>query len=234
MEGDAAPTADMIRAQLRRLRIAAGMSQEDFGRLVHYSGSMVSALELGQRPLDRLFLARADEVLTTGGLLVYLLKLAERDGQPSWFRPWLDAERTARQLRCFQPTLIPGLLQTENYARAVIRCDDLLSDDEVDAESTPAWTASPSLQQPEPPQFIAVVDERAAALRRRMRGLMVEQLTHLIACVDDRRQRAHDSGRNWVHIGLSGPFTLARGADGGWVGHLENQLAGSWLTEMVT
>ena len=47
------PTVDLIRAQLRRMRIAAGLSQEEFGKRVHYSGSQVSAVELGQRPLDR-------------------------------------------------------------------------------------------------------------------------------------------------------------------------------------
>ncbi|GAA2187026.1 helix-turn-helix transcriptional regulator [Micromonospora lupini] len=228
MEGDAAPTADMIRAQLRRLRIAAGMSQEDFGRLVHYSGSMVSALELGQRPLDRLFLARADEVLTTGGLLIHLLKLAERDGQPSWFRPWLDAERSARQLRCFQPTLIPGLLQTENYARAVIRCDDLLSDDEVERRVHARLDRQSLLVQPEPPQFVAVVDE--LVLRRageEVRGLMVEQISHLIASLARPHVSLHIvPAGGGLHVGLSGPFNLARGADGGWVGHMEHQIDG--------
>ncbi|MEV4762357.1 helix-turn-helix transcriptional regulator [Micromonospora chokoriensis] len=228
MEGDAAPTADMIRAQLRRLRTTAGMSQEDFGRLVHYSGSMVSALELGQRPLDRLFLARADEVLTTGGLLVYLLKLAERDGQPSWFRPWLDAERSARQLRCFQPTLIPGLLQTENYARAVIRCDDLLSDDEVERRVHARLDRQSIMTQPDPPQLIAVVNEHALRqTAEHMRGLMTEQLTQLINYAQRPQVSVHVvPAEVGLHVGMSGPFTLARSADGGWVGNLENQLAG--------
>lgn len=229
MEGDAAPTADMIRAQLRRLRTTAGMSQEDFGRLVHYSGSMVSALELGQRPLDRLFLARADEVLATGGLLVYLLKLAERDGQPSWFRPWLDAERSARQLRCFQPTLIPGLLQTENYARAVLRGDETLSTDGLDRLLAGRMDRQSLLIQAEPPQFVAVIDE--LVLRRtgaEFLGLMVEQVTHLITCAEQPNVSVHIvPAEVGLHPGLSGPFVLARGADGGWVGHLENQLGGT-------
>lgn len=81
------PTAKLIRAQLRRMRTSAGFSQEDLGKMVHYSASMVSAIELGQRPLDRQFLGRADDVLKTGGLLLALLAMAERDGQSSWFMP---------------------------------------------------------------------------------------------------------------------------------------------------
>ncbi len=52
-------TADLIRSQLRRLRVTAGLSQEEFGKLVHYSASMVSAVETGARPYDRQLLARA-------------------------------------------------------------------------------------------------------------------------------------------------------------------------------
>ncbi|MFF4891646.1 helix-turn-helix domain-containing protein [Micromonospora chersina] len=223
------PTAELIRAQLRRLRLKAELSQEEFGKLVHFSGSQVSAVELGQRPLDRFFLKRADEVLGTGGLLTSLLKLAERDGQPSWFRPWLEAERQAQQLRCYQPSLIPGLLQTENYARAMIRTDDMLSEDEVERRLAVRMDRQSVLTQQSPPKFVAVIEE--AVLRRAdegFRGLMMQQVAHLV----DSSERSHVSvhvipAEISLHIGLTGPFTLARGSDGGWVGYLENQLGGT-------
>ncbi|WP_348651292.1 DUF5753 domain-containing protein [Micromonospora sp. WMMD1128] len=88
-----------------------------------------------------------------------LLKMAERDGLPSWLRPWLEAERNARQLRCFHPTLIPALLQTENYARAVIRCDDLLSEAEVERRVTARMDRQDVLRQENPPQLVVVFDE---------------------------------------------------------------------------
>ncbi|RKN46371.1 helix-turn-helix domain-containing protein [Micromonospora endolithica] len=229
MEGE--PTSALIRAQLRRLRLNAELSQEEFGKLVHYSGSQVSAVELGQRPLDRLFLARADEVLGTGGLLMSLLKLAERDGQPSWLRPWLDAERDARQLRCYHPTLIPGLLQTEHYARAVIRADDMLGDDEVEKRLAVRMDRQSVLARPDPPKFVAVVEE--AVLRRAdegFRGILTQQIAHLIEWSERPHVSVHvipvDSSG---HVGLAGPFTLARGGDGGWVGHLESQLSGTTI-----
>jgi len=227
VEGE--PTAELIRAQLRRLRVNAELSQEEFGRLVHFSGSQVSAVELGQRPLDRFFLKRADEVLGTGGLLTSLLKLAERDGQPSWFRPWLEAERQAQQLRCYQPSLVPGLLQTENYARAMIRTDDMLGDDEVERRLAVRMDRQSIITQPKPPKFVAVVEE--AVLRRvdeSFRGLMIQQIDHLIECAEHPFISVHViPAEVSLHIGLTGPFTLARGGDGGWVGYLENQLGGS-------
>jgi transcriptional regulator with XRE-family HTH domain len=227
VEGE--PTAELIRAQLRRLRLNADLSQEEFGKLVHFSGSQVSAVELGQRPLDRLFLKRADEVLGTGGLLTSLLKLAERDGQPSWLRPWLEAERNAQQLRCYHPTLIPGLLQTENYARAVIRADDMLSDDEVEKRLAVRMDRQAVLTRPQPPKLVAVIEE--SVLRRTdegFRGLMTQEIAHLVECSEHPRVSVHViPAEVSVHVGLAGPFTLARGGDGGWVGYLENQLGGS-------
>ncbi|TCB95743.1 XRE family transcriptional regulator [Micromonospora zingiberis] len=219
-------TADLIRAQLRRLRVAAGLSQEEFGKLVHYSPSMVSAVETGSRPYDRSLLARADEVLRSGDLLVALLRIAEREGQPSWFLPWLDAERLASQLRVFQPTLIPALLQTEGYARAVIRCDDLLSDEEVERRAAARLDRQGILTRPDPPQLIAVIDEAILHRRdERFQGLMVHQVEHLIACAERPNISIHVIPLSvGLHIGLSGPFSLARGVDGGWVASQEAQL----------
>ncbi|MCZ7418771.1 helix-turn-helix transcriptional regulator [Verrucosispora sp. WMMA2121] len=219
-------TADLIRSQLRRLRVTAGLSQEEFGKLVHYSASMVSAVETGARPYDRQLLARADEVLTSGGLLGSLLRIAEREGQPSWFLPWLDAERQARQLRVFQPTLVPALLQTEGYARAVIRCDDLLSDDEVEQRVAARLDRQAILDQPDPPQLVAVVDEAILHRRdERFRTLMGHQIEHLIACAERPSVSVHVVPLSvGLHIGLSGPFSLARDADGGWVASQETQL----------
>ncbi len=192
------PTAELIRAQLRRLRVRAELSQEEFGRLVHFSGSQVSAVELGHRPLDRFFLARADEVLGTGGLLMSLLKLAERDGQPSWFRPWLEAERQAQQLRCYQPSLIPGLLQTENYARAMIRTDDMLAEQEAERRLAVRLDRQTVLAGADPPKFVAVIEE--TVLRRAdesFRGLMSQQVTHLIEASSHPTHRgARHSGRH--------------------------------------
>ncbi|MFI5487712.1 helix-turn-helix transcriptional regulator [Micromonospora echinaurantiaca] len=230
---EAEPTTDLIRAQLRRLRLKAELSQEEFGKLVHFSGSQVSAVELGQRPLDRFFLKRADEVLATGGLLTSLLKMAEREGQPSWLRPWLDAERDAQQLWCYHPTLVPGLLQTEHYARTVIRADDMLSDDEVDKRVAVRLDRQAVLGRPQPPKLVAVIEE--TALRRAdesFRGLMAQQISHLLQCAERPQVSIHIVPADVaVHVGLAGPFTLARGGDGGWVGHLEDQLGGTSIDQ---
>ena len=218
------PTADLIRSQLRRMRSAAGLSQEEFGRLLHYSASMVSAVETGARPLDRVFLARADEALKTGDLLTTLLNMAKRESQPSWFQPWLEAERAARQLRYFNPSLIPGLLQTANYARMALRFDSTRPSEEVEKRVAGRLERQEILLRDHPPLVIAVIDE--SALRRRD-AIMAEQLAHLLHVAELPHVQLHvipaDAGH---HVGLSGPLALAHSAEGGWVGHLENQLDG--------
>lgn len=219
------PTASLIRTQLRRMRSASGLTQEDFGRQVHYSASMVSAVETGTRPLDRAFLARADEVLKSDGLLTSLLRMAERDSQPSWFKPWLEAERSARQLRYFNPCLIPGLFQTANYARTVLQFDTTRPPEEVEKQVAARMARQEILTRERPPLVVAVTDE--STLRRRD-AVMAEQLAHLVQMAELPHVHLHvipaDAG---LHVGLSGPLALAHLAEGGWAGHMENQLAGS-------
>ncbi|WP_422756791.1 helix-turn-helix domain-containing protein [Micromonospora sp. WMMD708] len=226
MEGDR--NMGLIRAQLRRQRVLAGMNQDEFGKRTNYSASTVSAVETGTRAMDAPFAARADEVLETGGLFVSLLELARRDGQPRWFRPWLDAERAADQLRCYQPTLVPGLLQTEAYARAVIRCDDKLTDAQVEQRLAARMDRQSILNKDEPPQFVVVLDE--IVIRRvdeAFHQALADQVNRLIELAERPNISIHIVPADIaIHVGLTGPFILAKTADGGWVGNLENQLGG--------
>lgn len=213
-----------IREQLRRQRALRGMSQEEFGKRASYSASTVSAVETGTRAVDLPYAKLTDRILETGGLFESLLKGALRDGQPTWFKPWLDAENSATQLRYYRPTLIPGLLQTENYARAMLRTDATRTEAEVEKLVAARMERQQILTRENPPLVIAVMDESALRLRE---AIMGEQLAHLLRMAELPYVHLHvipaDAG---LHVGLSGPLALARTAEGGWVGHLENQLAG--------
>ncbi|GAA0395507.1 helix-turn-helix transcriptional regulator [Micromonospora gifhornensis] len=222
MEGE--QSVDLIRVQLRKQRALAGMNQEEFGKRTNYSASTVSAVETGTRPIDLPYARRADEILETGGLFESLLRTAQQDAQPAWFMPWLKAERAAKQLRCFHPTLIPGLLQTENYARAVLRFDDTRPEQEIEQQVAARMERQEILKRERPPQIVAVTDE--AALRR-TDAIMAEQLAHLLRVAELPHVHIHIiPSRAGLHVGLSGPVLLARLSDGTWVGHLESQLGG--------
>ncbi|MET8255081.1 helix-turn-helix transcriptional regulator [Micromonospora sp. NPDC005197] len=219
------PLAAFIVGEVRRARGAAGMTQEAFGRGAGFSASHVSAVEGETRALTMDFIKGADRALNNGGLFE---RMVAKLGAPSWFLPWLDAERVATQLRSWQPSLVPGLLQTEQYARAVIRCDGTLSDEEVDKRLAARLDRQSILTQPKAPQFVAVIGEEV--LRRAgedFRGIMAGQITHLTAMAERPNVSVHIVPVDVsMHAGLTGPFILARAADGKWVGQLENQLGG--------
>ncbi|GLY22609.1 helix-turn-helix transcriptional regulator [Micromonospora sp. NBRC 101691] len=219
------PLADFIVGEIRRARGAGGMTQETFGRGAGFSASHVSAVESGTRALTMDFIKGADRAFSNGGLFE---RMAAKLGAPSWFLPWLDAERAATQLRYFEPNLIPGILQTENYARAVMRLNDLMSVAEVDQQVSARVARHRILTGDAPPQLVAVLDE--TALHRAgddFPGIMAEQIVHLTAMAELPHVHVHViPATAGLRIGLSGPFALARLNQGGWVGHLENQLGG--------
>ncbi|MGS2613881.1 DUF5753 domain-containing protein [Micromonospora sp. LZ34] len=199
--------------------------QESFGRGAGFSASHVSAVEGGTRALTMDFIKGADRALKTGGLFERLIVSV---GAPSWFLPWLDAERSATQLRYFEPNLIPGLFQTDAYAHAVLGLDPRLSGDEVDRRVAARLERQGILTRERPPQIVAVIDEQA--IRRTgdsYQKVLAEQLRQLLAWAERPNISVHvvpsDVG---LHAGLSGALSLARMADGSWVGHLENQLGG--------
>lgn len=212
-----------VREQLRRQRALRGMPQDEFGRRANYSSSTVSAVETGTRALDLPYATRADEILETGGLIASLFKSAQRDSEPTWFKRWADAERAATQLRYYHPALIPGPLQTENYARAVLRLDATRSEAEVEKLVAARMERRELLTRENPPLAIFVMDE--SALRRRD-AIMAEQFAHLVRTAELPHVHLHlipaDAG---LHVGLNGPLSLARSAEDGWTGNLANQLA---------
>ncbi|MER5453727.1 helix-turn-helix transcriptional regulator [Micromonospora sp. NPDC002389] len=221
------PVATFIVGEIRRAR-GTGMTQEAFGRAAGFSASHVSAVESGTRALTLDFIRGTDRALKSGGLFE---RIATELGAPSWFLPWLDAERGATQLHYFEPNLVPGLLQTEAYARVVLRLDPRLTDQEVDRRVAARLDRQSILGRESPPRLVAVVDE--GAIRRAGDGaekLMAEQLLHLVTCAERPNISIHivptDVG---LHAGLSGPLSLAHMPDGNWIGHLESQLGGDVL-----
>lgn len=102
-------------AELRRARMAAGLSQEQLGQRVGYSGALVGKVETGDRAPSQDFAERCDQALPdASGLFGRLYMLARRwdGGVPSWFTGWLEAERRATALCWWEPLVVPGLLQT--------------------------------------------------------------------------------------------------------------------------
>lgn len=205
----------------------AGHEQDDFGKLINYSGSHVSAVETGQRPPRPEYLAAVDQALQTGGIFTRLMgQLASLDSAPVWLRDWIVIERETTSLRWYEPAFVPGLLQTENYARATLRAGGLLTPDEVEQRVMSRLERQDILTRERPPQFVAVLDE--AVLRRTVSGdrsLMAEQLEHLAKCAEQpHAQILVVPAEVGVYPGLQGGFILAALSDGSVAAHLDHQV----------
>lgn len=147
-----------------------------------------------------------------------------RRREPTWLREWIEYEREARLLRWFEPSLVPGLLQTERYARAVLSWGGLMTEDEVDERTRSRMERQAVLVSRRPPQFFAMLDE--SVLRRCVGdpAVMAEQCERLAALAE--RPHVHIQvvpASAGGHVGLAGGFILAKGPYGE-AAHLDDRL----------
>ncbi|MQA84178.1 MAG: helix-turn-helix domain-containing protein [Streptosporangiales bacterium] len=188
----------LLGSQLRRLREAAGISRDDAGYTIRASGSKISRLELGRVGFKERDVA---DLLSLYGVeddqeRVALLSLARQANQPgwwhtysdllpSWFEVYVGLEEAATLIRTYEVQFVPGLLQTEEYARAVMRLGHPgAAHEEIDRRVHLRMQRQRILQSPNQPKLWVVVDE--AALRRPIGGpdVMRTQLKRLIDVTD--------------------------------------------------
>jgi transcriptional regulator with XRE-family HTH domain len=105
------PTA-LFGFELRRHRKERGWSQLRLARAVPYSVGTISMIETAKRSPSEQFARHCDEALEAEGALTRLWPMVSRVTAPPWFRPWLDVEAAAEAIRTWEPSLVPGLLQT--------------------------------------------------------------------------------------------------------------------------
>ncbi|MEV0330092.1 helix-turn-helix transcriptional regulator [Micromonospora echinospora] len=220
------PSEFLVR-ELRRQRCAAGLTQDALGERVHYSNTHVSAVETGTKQPRPEYLKAVDEALQTGGLFIHLWEELVRDsGAPVWLREWIEVEREARTLRWYEQSWVPGLLQTEAYARATM-AGELFPPDEIDRLVQARLARQELLNGPRPPLLVAVLDEQVL-IRPTGPGqdFMPEQVAHLLACAELPHIQVHvvpaEVGMN---PGLGGQFIIAELRDGSRVAHADNQLS---------
>ncbi len=188
----------MVGVQLRRLRESNGISREQAGYVIRGSESKISRLELGrvgfkQRDIADLLtlygvtddsqrealLAMAREANTPGWWHSY------DDVLPQWFQTYVGLEESAELIRSYEVQFIPGLLQTEDYARAVATAGaPHAKSDEIERRVRLRMQRQQILARPKPPGLWMVIDE--GALRRPMGGrtVMRAQLRRLVELVE--------------------------------------------------
>lgn len=141
-------------AEVRRAREAAAMTLADLGVRVPCDASTVSRIESGQLSPAERFARACDEAFPQmGGWFgrFYRASLKWDAPYPRWFEDWVDAEGRAAVIRWWEPLLVPGLLQTPEYARALFRAwrtDDDQDKVELNSSSPRGWTGSASSTVP--------------------------------------------------------------------------------------
>lgn len=183
----------LLGSQLRVLREAKGITREEAGYVIRASGSKISRMELGRVSFKErdvvdlldLYGVDADEAAT----LVELAREANSPGWwhkygdllPDWFQVYVGLEEAASLIRLYEVQFVPGLLQTADYARAVVRLGQPAAPpEEIERRVSLRMGRQELLTKPGGPRLWAVVDE--AALRRPIGGkeVMRAQLAQLI------------------------------------------------------
>ena len=214
----------VLGTHLRRLREAAGITREEAGHAIRASHAKISRLELGRVGFKERDVA---DLLTLYGVtdeaeradVLELMRQANTkvwwqqhsDLLPNWFETYLRLEQVAKVIRTYQLQFVPGLLQSEEYARAVIGHGHSRSTDELDRRVQLRMERQQMLHQPEAPHLWAVIDE-AALHRLRCGGpLCRQQVEHLLELAElpnvSLQIATFDRG---VHPATGGPFTILR------------------------
>jgi transcriptional regulator with XRE-family HTH domain len=213
-----ASPAHFYGAEVRHARTSAGMTLAELGALVPCDASTVSRIESGLLGPSERFAAACDEAFPNmNGWFTRFYEDSRTWAAPypRWFADWVKAEREAVTLRTWEPLLIPGLLQTAEYARALFRAWSATGDeDEVEQLVTARLDRQCIFDRSKPPSFWAVMDE---GVLRRCIGtpeVMQGQLLHLAEMTERPMIKVHViPSEVGAHIGLLGAFAIAGFAD---------------------
>lgn len=167
--------------ELRFACEAAGMTGKQLAEVVNVAQNTISQWMRGRRKPDIKDVERCDEKLGTNGHLTrYFERWVTREIPTVWADKWLAAEESANIVQNFEPSDIPGLLQTEDYARARFRHSDHLPSAEIEEHVRRRMERQKILSDENPTWCIFVIDEHA--LRRLVGGrdVMAAQLRRLV------------------------------------------------------
>ncbi|MGW3205443.1 helix-turn-helix domain-containing protein [Streptomyces sp. NPDC001135] len=208
---------------LKRLRTQGGMERAELGRITGYSGATIASFEQGRRIPSARFIMQADEALDAHGVLVEFIEEMERAQYPAFFQDAAVLEKKAVALHFFAVQTVPGLLQTEDYARAVFTVRRPPLDEATIEQRVAARLARQEIFGRKPMPTISFVMEEAV-LRKGLggRGVVRGQLEQilLIGQRSNVEIQVMPDGCG-EHAALSGRFTLIETTKGRRIAYVE-------------
>jgi transcriptional regulator with XRE-family HTH domain len=215
--------------RLQELREAAGLSRDEAARVLRVASATVRRMEMAEVALKIPYL---QVLLETYGVAeeeaAAFVRLAEEANQPGWwqrfhdilpdwFSLYVSLEGAARIIRSYEPHFVPGLLQTEAYARAVLEAGTIgqTEPDSVERHVSLRMERQRLLDRPDPPHLWVIMDE--TVLRRPVStsaGVLRDQLDRLLEyAARDRVTLQIAEFAAGPHPGTYAPFTLFRFAE---------------------
>ncbi|WP_314411221.1 helix-turn-helix domain-containing protein [Streptomyces kroppenstedtii] len=219
---------------VKAFRKRARLTQEEFAPRVRYSAPTVASIEQGRRFPTPEFVERAEEVLDAFGALRGAARhLSRQPGLASWFRQWARLEAEAVSLYTYECRLIPGLLQTEPYARTLfVNQLPPLGDDQIEAQ----WAARADRQRllrERPNTAFSFILEEHLFLRRtggvEVTRALVDHVLELAELRNVEVQVMPVVREN--HAGLHGPVRLLEASSNEWLAYCEGQESGQLIRE---
>ncbi|MGI5155540.1 helix-turn-helix domain-containing protein [Microbispora sp. CA-102843] len=230
IQAGSGPTAlrILLGSQLRKLRESKGISRDQAGQCIRASESKISRMELGrvgfkERDVTDLLALYGVEDEETRDVVMSLVERANEPGWwhrfndllPSWFQAYVGLEEAAERIRTYEVQFVPGLLQTKEYARAVIMAGAVgAAPEEIARRVDLRLERQRILDGENSPKFWAVIDE--AALRRPIGGVEVMrgQIQHLIDLMNQPNVTIQVIPFSYGgHAAEGGAFSILRFAD---------------------
>ncbi|MCX4630191.1 helix-turn-helix transcriptional regulator [Streptomyces sp. NBC_01443] len=232
-EDESGAVVAAVGRQLKMWREAAGLDRSTFAELMGYGSDLTCKIERGARIPRPEFLDKADEVLGAGGKIAAMKVDVERARYPKKVRDLAKLESEAVEIGSYDNGVVPGLLQTEEYIRALYAVRrPAYSEDQIE-RLVAARVARQDILRRHPAPLLTVVQEEAV-LRRPVGGKMVlrRQLEHLLEVGQLRNVEIQVMPTAVEeHAGLAGSLKIMRLKDGTTLGHNEVQLVSRLITE---
>ncbi|MEU9479270.1 helix-turn-helix transcriptional regulator [Streptomyces sp. NPDC048191] len=224
LDDEAGAVMRTVSRQLKLWRETAGLTQAEFGAAIGYGEELVSSVERGRRIPRPEYLDAADEALGAGGRVAAMKKDLAEVRYPKKVRDLKKLEADAVELCAYNNSVIHGLLQSEEYARAVLSARrPPFTTDQLE-QQVAARMARQEIVNDTTARPVFSFVQCESTLRRPVGGKMVmrTQLERLLDVAEFRNVdlQVLPLGRE-ENSGLDGPFRLLRLKDGSTVGHIE-------------
>lgn len=221
-------------AVLKSFRKRSGRTQESLAPEIGYSAHFLASIEQGRRYPPPRFVDQCEASLDAFGTLrMAANQLSRQPGIASWFRLWAKLEQEAGCLDTYEPRLMPGLLQTEAYARTLFDARvPLLSDEALENQVAARMGRQTLLRERPNTAYSFIIDEHIFLRRTGGTDVTRELIDHVLELTAPRNIELQIMPlAKGVHAGLNGPIQLLETLENRWFGYCEGQETGQFVSD---